>query len=233
MSEETPHNPFLPPEDTRFALCDEVICHGLSNEEGSGLRCQVGKSGKTIACCGAGCACLGWCSRRRITRRSAACPGRRQPDPSGAGQQGAKAVRPRQVGDTKKDGRARRAWRKLHLAIDAGTGEIAAHMLTKSYADDAAQVPALLGQTEGVIPSVTADEAYDAKTTCAAAGARQRHPPPAVVVPPQVSAMPGSRTTPRLGMPEPRRSTVHNAVQTRSPPHMSRSVVIPSTSGQT
>lgn len=48
--------------------------------------------------------------------------------------------------DAEKHGRLRRAWRKLHLAVDAGTGEIAAHVLTEGHADDAAQVPALLGQ---------------------------------------------------------------------------------------
>ncbi len=48
-------------------------------------------------------------------------------------------------------GRTPRAWRKLHLAVDAGTGEIAAHVLTEGHADDAPQVPALLGQVEGVV----------------------------------------------------------------------------------
>lgn len=42
-----------------------------------------------------------------------------------------------------KHGRTRRNWRKLHLSVDAGTGEIAAHMLTDGSADDAAQVPLL------------------------------------------------------------------------------------------
>jgi len=61
--------------------------------------------------------------------------------------------------DAARHGRARRQWRKLHLAVDAGTGEIAAHVLTEGHADDAAQVPDLLGQAEGVIASVTADGA--------------------------------------------------------------------------
>ena len=71
-----------------------------------------------------------------------------------------------------------RRWRKLHLAVDADTGEIAAHALTEGHADDAAQVPTLLGQVEGVIASVTADGAYDGEPTCAAAAARQRPVPP-------------------------------------------------------
>ncbi len=40
--------------------------------------------------------------------------------------------------DAEKHGRARRQWRKLHLAADAGTGEIAAYVLTGCHADDAA-----------------------------------------------------------------------------------------------
>ncbi len=94
--------------------------------------------------------------------------------------------------DAEKHGRARRQWRKLHLAVDADTGEIAAHVLTEGHADDAAQVPALLGQAEGVIGSVTADGAYDGEPTYAAAATRQRHPPPDVVVPPRASAVPSA-----------------------------------------
>jgi len=71
--------------------------------------------------------------------------------------------------DAKRHGRVRRQWRKLHLAIDAGTGEIAAHVLTEGHADDAAQVLILLGQVEGVIVSVAADGAYDGEPTYAAA----------------------------------------------------------------
>ncbi len=94
--------------------------------------------------------------------------------------------------DAEKHGRTRRAWRKLHLAVDADTGEIAAHVLTEGHADDAARVPGLLGQAEGVIASVTADGAYDGEPTYAAAAARQPHPPPDVVVPPRASAVPSS-----------------------------------------
>src|SRR5215212_5017018 len=46
--------------------------------------------------------------------------------------------------DEEKHGRARRSWRKLHLAVDADTGEIVASTLTDNAADDAGQVPALL-----------------------------------------------------------------------------------------
>ena len=64
-----------------------------------------------------------------------------------------------------KHGRTRRNWRKLHLAVDAGTGEIAAHVLTDGSADDAAQVPLLLRDVEGQLASVTADAAYDGDPT--------------------------------------------------------------------
>ena len=58
-----------------------------------------------------------------------------------------------------KHGRVRRSWRKLHLAFDADTGEIAASILTDNHADDAGQVPDLLGQVEGEIAIVAADGA--------------------------------------------------------------------------
>ncbi len=94
--------------------------------------------------------------------------------------------------DAEKHGRMRRRWLKLHLAVDATTGEIAAHVLTEGTADDAGQAPALLGQVEGQIASVIADGAYDGEPVYAAAAARQRDPPPDVVIPPRASAVPSS-----------------------------------------
>jgi len=94
--------------------------------------------------------------------------------------------------DAEKHGRARRQWHKLHLAVNAGTGEIAAHMLSEGHADDAAQVPGLLGLIEGVIASVTLDGSYHGEPTYAAAAAWQRHPAPDVGVPPRASAVPSS-----------------------------------------
>ena len=63
--------------------------------------------------------------------------------------------------DAHRHGCTRRQWRKLHIAVDADTGEIAAHVLTQGNADDAAQAPGLLGQAEGSVATVTADGAYD------------------------------------------------------------------------
>jgi len=55
----------------------------------------------------------------------------------------------------------RRAWRKLHLAVDAGTGEIVASDLTGRRTPDCAWVPALIEQLEDPVASVSADGAYD------------------------------------------------------------------------
>ena len=60
-----------------------------------------------------------------------------------------------------KHGSLRRRWLKLHVGVDAGTGEIAALVLTDGDQDDAAQAPALLRQCEGTLASLTADGAYD------------------------------------------------------------------------
>ena len=45
----------------------------------------------------------------------------------------------------------RRAWRKLHLAVNPNTGEVEAEELTAAYADDAKQVKGLLQQIDGKI----------------------------------------------------------------------------------
>ena len=94
--------------------------------------------------------------------------------------------------DEEKHGRARRSWRKLHIAMDAGTGEIVACVLTDDAADDAGQVPALLGGLEGEIASVMADGAYDGEPVYQAATSRQPDRPPDVVIPPRASAVPGT-----------------------------------------
>ena len=91
--------------------------------------------------------------------------------------------------DAEKHGRARRSWRKLHLAVDADTGEIVACTLTDNAVDDAGQVPALLGQIEGEIASVTADGAYDGEPVYQAVARRQSGPVPDIVIPPRASAV--------------------------------------------
>ena len=91
-----------------------------------------------------------------------------------------------------KHGRLRRRWLKLHLGVDASTGEITAHVLTDGDADDAVQAPALLRQCEGTLASVTADGAYDRDPVYQAAAARQPGSPPAVVIPPRADAVPST-----------------------------------------
>ena len=49
--------------------------------------------------------------------------------------------------------RLRRRWLKLHLGVDASTGEITAHVLTDGDADDAAQAPTLLHQCKEPWPT--------------------------------------------------------------------------------
>jgi hypothetical protein len=93
-----------------------------------------------------------------------------------------------------KHGRARRSWRKLHLAFDADTGEIVAILLTGNDVDDAGPVPELLGQIEGEIASVKADGAYDGEPTYQAIASRQPGlPPTVIIIPPRSTAVPGTQ----------------------------------------
>ena len=63
----------------------------------------------------------------------------------------------------------RRAWRKLHLAVDADTGEILASDLTSRRTRDGAQVCALLEQIHNPVVALSADGAYDAAAVYEAA----------------------------------------------------------------
>jgi hypothetical protein len=93
-----------------------------------------------------------------------------------------------------KHGRARRSWRKLHLAVDAETGEIVASVLTAKEAGDAGQVPVLLEGVQGAIASVMADGAYDGEPVYRAIAARQPQAPPSIVIPPRRSAVLSTQT---------------------------------------
>jgi Transposase DDE domain len=84
--------------------------------------------------------------------------------------------------------RTRRAWRKLHLGVDADTGRIEAVELTTKEADDASRVGPLLDQVDGPIASLTGDGAYDRADVYGAVA--ERHPEAAVVVPPRRDAVP-------------------------------------------
>ena len=84
----------------------------------------------------------------------------------------------------------RRAWRVLHLATDADTGEIAASVLTNRDADDGSQVGPLLDQVHGPVASFTGDGAFDRDDVYAEVVAR--HPEAAVIVPPRANAVPSA-----------------------------------------
>ncbi len=84
--------------------------------------------------------------------------------------------------------RTRRSWRKLHIGMDANTGEIVAAALTANDVDDACQTGALLDQVDGPVASFTGDGGYDQDTVYRVV--IERHPEAAVVVPPRSTAVP-------------------------------------------
>ena len=55
----------------------------------------------------------------------------------------------------------RRTWRKLHLGINADTGEVVAQTLTEAGRDDASQVKSLLAQIPQAVARCYGDGAYD------------------------------------------------------------------------
>ncbi len=81
-----------------------------------------------------------------------------------------------------------RAWRKLHLAVDADTGEIVASDLTARRTRDSTQVPALLGKIADPFASVSADGAYDTRAVYEAAHERGEGRAVRVLIPPARNA---------------------------------------------
>jgi Transposase DDE domain len=86
--------------------------------------------------------------------------------------------------------KTRRAWRKLHLGVDAGSGQIVASALTGKEVDDGVQVGPLLEQISDPLASFTGDGAYDQDGVYAAVA--DRHPDAAVIVPPRITAVPST-----------------------------------------
>jgi len=84
--------------------------------------------------------------------------------------------------------KTRRSWRKLHIGLDANTGQIVAAALTTKDVDDGAEVGSLLDQVPGPVASFTADGAYDQEGVSAAV--TERHPEAAIIVPPRSTAVP-------------------------------------------
>ncbi|MBO1909300.1 IS5 family transposase [Microvirga sp. 3-52] len=81
----------------------------------------------------------------------------------------------------------RRSWRKLHIGIDAETGQILASELTTSDVDDGSQVEPLLDQITGSLASVIGDGAYDQAGIYSTV--TKRHPEADVIVPPRSTAV--------------------------------------------
>jgi hypothetical protein len=86
----------------------------------------------------------------------------------------------------KRGQRARRQYRKLHLGVDADSGQIVAVTLTGQDVDDASQVGPLLEQIPAEIDQITADGAYDGEPTYAIIAARGEDI--VVVIPPRASS---------------------------------------------
>lgn len=61
--------------------------------------------------------------------------------------------------------KARRQWRKLHIAIDADSGDIIADILTDQNTSDVSQLEVLLDQIATPIDQFTADGAYDGQSS--------------------------------------------------------------------
>lgn len=90
----------------------------------------------------------------------------------------------------------RRAWRKLHLGVDAETGLIVASSLTGKEVDDAAELGPLLEQVDAPLAAVVADGAYDQDQVYDTVA--QHTAGAAVVVPPRATAVlsPSAETVP-------------------------------------
>ena len=84
----------------------------------------------------------------------------------------------------------RRSWRKLHIGVDADSGEIVAIELTAREVDDGSQTSMLLDQVGGPLASFTGDGAYDQDKVYEAVA--ERHPAAAVIVPPRSTAVPSA-----------------------------------------
>ena len=88
--------------------------------------------------------------------------------------------------------KTRRSWRKLHISLDANTGQIVATALTTKDVNDGSQVGPLLDQVAASVASFTAGGAYDQAGVSAAVAAR--HPDAAIIVPPRSTAVPSEVT---------------------------------------
>jgi len=90
--------------------------------------------------------------------------------------------------------KTRRAWKKLHIGVDAGTGQILASTLTGNEVDDGSQADPLLDQVAGPLASFTGDGAYDRDDVSTAV--TERHPEASIIVPSRSMRC-------RVGLPKP------------------------------
>jgi hypothetical protein len=81
----------------------------------------------------------------------------------------------------------RRSWRKLHIGVDAESGQILASELTSHDVDDGSQVEPLLDQITAPLISLTGDGAYDQAGIYGTVA--ERHPEADVIVPPRSTAV--------------------------------------------
>ena len=84
----------------------------------------------------------------------------------------------------------RRSWHKLHIGLDAVSGEIVASTLTGRDIDDGSHVATLLDQVDGSVGVFLGDGAYGSAYLYAAV--EERHPDALVIVPPRAGAVASS-----------------------------------------
>jgi hypothetical protein len=97
-----------------------------------------------------------------------------------------------------------RAWRKLHLAVDAKSGQIVASELTNYRIRDSTPVPALLEQTNHRVASLCADSIYDRKSVYEAAQRKGNGQAVQVLIPPKRNAR--LKSAPTVAMKETNRN---------------------------
>ena len=90
--------------------------------------------------------------------------------------------------------RRRRSWRKLHIGVDAETGQILASELTSHDVDDGSQVEPLLDQITAPLASLIGDGAYDQAGIYGTVA--KLHPDADVTVPPRSTAVPSDTERP-------------------------------------
>jgi len=93
----------------------------------------------------------------------------------------------------------RRTWRKVHLAVDAATGEVHALAVTRPEVGDGATLPPLLAEVTAPLAQVTGDGAYATRVAYGAVAARPERP--RAVFPPRRERRAGRPPRPDPGHP--------------------------------